>query len=151
MLAFSMIMESDSAAIVNRVGMKGAEAAAPGAGAEGGSFSEQSFNTMLASDAQKWPAAGTPLRAHTRGLAELHASGEILPRRLWLHLHGVGLCRPEGDGLPVRRNHRVRPAFCPSQVRLRKGADRAVFAQMIAACDGSSLRRLRQDGATGSG
>jgi len=44
-----MIMESDSAAIVNRVGMKGAEAAAPGAGAEGGSFSEQSFNTMFAS------------------------------------------------------------------------------------------------------
>tara|TARA_B110001452_G_C15180051_1_gene409894 strand:+ start:354 stop:536 length:183 start_codon:yes stop_codon:yes gene_type:complete len=49
MSAYSMIMESDSAAIVNRVGMKGAEAAAPGAGAEGGSFSEQSFNTMFAS------------------------------------------------------------------------------------------------------
>jgi len=41
-----MILETDSSAIVNRVGMKGSDAAT--AGAEN-TFSEQSFNTMFAS------------------------------------------------------------------------------------------------------
>ena len=45
-----MILETDSSAIVNRVGMKGSDASTTaGAGPEAASFSEQSFNTMFAS------------------------------------------------------------------------------------------------------
>ena len=48
MVDSGMILETEAAAVVNRVGMKAADAAAPDAAA-GGTFSEGNLNSMFAS------------------------------------------------------------------------------------------------------